>query len=215
MSSLYIFIDESGNFDFSPGGTQYFVLSAVTALDPLISSQKLQALKYKLLSNGSDVECFHASPDLQAVRNEVFDEIEKLTNIRINYIYAKKQKTHPSYQSPQAFYGLFGKTLLKYVFQGYLATQYDQIIVVFDKALTNKQQRAFLSVVKPELKALGKPYKIYFHRTMADFNGQIADYSAWAKYVELERNELRPIAKLQRIPITEFDIFNRGSTNYY
>jgi len=215
VKSLYIFIDESGNFDFSPGGTRHFVLSAVTALDPLVSSQKLQALKYKLLSDGVDVDCFHASPDPQVVRNAVFNEIEKLTNIRINYIYAVKQKTHPSYQSPEAFYALFGKTLLKYVFSGWMAAQYQQIIVVFDKALTNKQQKSFLRVVKPELKAIGKPYKIYFHPTMADFNGQIAGYTAWARYVELERGERRPINKLKGIPATDFDIFRRGKTNYY
>ena len=212
---MYIFIDESGNFDFSPGGTKHFVLSAVTALDPLVSSQRLQALKYKLLADGIDVDCFHASPDMQIIRDAVFNEIERLTNIRINYIYANKHKTHSSYQSAEAFYSLFGKTLLKYVFNGWMAAQYEQIIVVFDKALTNKQQKAFLSVVKPDLKALGKPYKIYFHPTMADFNGQIADYSAWAKYVELERGEGRPMAKLERIPVTNFDIFSRGRTNYY
>ncbi len=210
-----MFIDESGNFDFSSRGTDHFVLSAITALDPLVSSQKLQALKYQLLADGIDVDYFHASPDMQAVRNAVFDEIEKLTNIRINYIYADKHKTHPDYQSPEAFYALFGKTLLKYVFNGWLATQYEQIIVIFDKALTNKQQKAFLGVVKPELKLLGKPYRIYFHRTMADFNGQIADYCAWAKYVLLEKSESRPMDKLQRIPMSDFDIFNRGRTRYY
>ncbi|HET7060389.1 MAG TPA: DUF3800 domain-containing protein [Candidatus Saccharimonadales bacterium] len=215
MGNLYVFIDESGNFDFSRGGTRHFVLSAVTALDPLVSSQKLQALKYRMLAEGIDINCFHASPDLQVVRNAVFDEIERLTNIRINYIYADKRKTHLSYQSPEAFYALFGKTLLKYVFNGWTAAQYQQIIVIFDKALTIKQQKAFLSVVKPELKALSKPYKIYFHPTVADFNSQIADYTAWARYVELERKESRPMDKLKRIPATDFDIFNRGKIHYY
>jgi hypothetical protein len=215
MASLYVFIDESGNFDFKPTGTNYFLLGAVTALDPLLSSQRLQSLKYSLLESGVDVECFHASPDSQAVRNAVFDAIENLTNIRINYIYAEKRKTHPSCQSPEAFYALFGKTLLKYIFSGWTASQYHQIIVVFDKALTNKQQRAFLGVVKPVLKAQGKPYQIYFHKTMADFNGQIADYVAWAKYVDLERGEARPMSKLHAVPTTEFNIFRRGTTNYY
>lgn len=215
MPSLYIFIDESGNFDFSRTGTNYFVLSAVTALDPLVSSQILQKLEYKLLSDGINVECFHASPDLQKVRNYVLKEIERLTNIRINYVYAEKRKTHPKYQSPEAIYALFGKTLLKYVFKDWLVNQYDQIIVIFDKALTRKQQNSFLRVVKPELKETNKPYKIYFHQTMADFNGQIADYSAWSRYVSLERKELRPIEKLKRLQTSDFNIFSRGKKNYY
>lgn len=215
MHTLFIFIDESGNFDFSSIGTRHFALAAVTAIDPLSSSQRLQSLKYNLLKDGVDVECFHASPDRQNVRDAVFDEIEKLSNIRINYIYGDKHKAHPKYQKPEAMYALFGKTLLKYVFKGYVAAQYQQIVVIFDKALPNKQQKAFLGVVKPELKQLAKPYRIYFHKTMADFNGQIADYCAWAKYVSLERNEQRPIAKLSTIPQTEFNIFQRGTTNYY
>lgn len=215
MNTLFIFIDESGNFDFSPTGTKHFTLCAITALDPLTSSQKLQALKYRLLESGTDVECFHASPDAQSTRNVVFDEIEKMTNIRASYIYADKHRAHPKYQSPEAVYALFGKTLLKYVFNGWTAAQYQQIVVIFDKALTKKQQKAFLGVVKPELKAIGKPYRIYFHQTMADFNGQIADYCAWARYVSLERNEQRPMAKLATIPKTDFNIFQRGTRDYY
>jgi len=41
MSTLYIFLDESGNFDFSPKGTKYFVLSAVSTLDPVASHAPL------------------------------------------------------------------------------------------------------------------------------------------------------------------------------
>ena len=29
-NTLYMFIDEGGNFDFSPGGTKYFTLSCLT-----------------------------------------------------------------------------------------------------------------------------------------------------------------------------------------
>jgi hypothetical protein len=215
MRTLYIFIDESGNFDFTSKGTSHFVLSAVTALDPLVSSLSLQSLKYRLMSEQIDVECFHASPDSQTIRNRVFAEIGKLSSIRINYIYADKHKTHPSYQTPESMYALFGKTLLNYVFNGWLATQYEQVIVIFDKALTSKQQKAFLRVVKPALKATAKPYQIFFHKTMADFNGQIADYCAWAKYVSLEKGEQRPLQSIQTIPTTSFDIFRSGRTRYY
>ncbi len=40
MSNLYIFIDESGNFDFSPNGTQYFVLTSMCTLTPHINRDK-------------------------------------------------------------------------------------------------------------------------------------------------------------------------------
>jgi len=46
---LYVFIDESGNMDFSDKGTKHFVLAALTTLQPLVSSSALQSLKYSLL----------------------------------------------------------------------------------------------------------------------------------------------------------------------
>lgn len=124
-------------------------------------------------------------------------------------------KAHPSVQGTADFYGLLGMTLLKYLLKGYEVADYDQVIITFDKALTKKEQNKFLKTIKPQLKALNKPYRIYFHQTLSDFNGQIADYTAWAKYVSLERAENRPIDSLRNIPITSFDIFQRGKTKHY
>lgn len=38
--TLYLFIDESGNFDFSPKGTKYFVLTALATFDPLMKREE-------------------------------------------------------------------------------------------------------------------------------------------------------------------------------
>jgi hypothetical protein len=81
MKSLFIFLDESGNLDFSTKGSKHFVLTAVTALNPLESSSKIQDLKYRLLIEGSDIQHFHASEDRQIVRNEVFRVINTLEPI--------------------------------------------------------------------------------------------------------------------------------------
>ncbi len=215
MKNLFIFLDESGNLDFTRKGTANFVLAAVTALQPIESSTALQNLKYQLLDDGIDTQHFHASEDKQTTRDAVFSTINKLKNIHINYIHAEKCKAHPSVRDKADFYGLLGKTLLSYLLRSYETKQYDQVIIVFDKALTNKEQNKFLKTIKPQLKKLGKPYRIYFHHTLSDFNGQIADYAAWAKYVSLERSENRPLQALGGITTTSFDIFNKGTTKYY
>lgn len=215
MNTLYIFLDESGNLDFSKTGTRHFVLAAVAALVPLDSSKPLQQLKYSLLSKGIDLQHFHASEDKQQVRDQVFAVINDLKSMTAHYIYADKSKTQPQYQVTAQFYGLLGKTLLKYIFNGQLATQYDQIVIIFDKNLTNKEQGVFHKMVKPELKKSGKPFHIYFHQTLSDFNGQVADYFAWAQFVFLERGEKRPLQAVSKIKITEFDIFKSGTKYYY
>lgn len=207
---LYVFVDESGNLDFSEKGTRFYVLAAVTALFPLDSSNALQDLKYQLLANGvggQEFQYFHASEDSQEIRNKVFGEITKMENIKLSYITAEKIKTDIDYQGYK-FYGLLGFRLIQELLKEYCNSEYEKVIIIFDQALTRKEQDSFLKKVKPQLKSLRKAYAIYFHRTMSDFNGQIADYCAWAKYVSLERNEMRPIKELLKLPISSIDIFS-------
>lgn len=214
---LYVFVDESGNLDFSTKGTAHYVLAAVTARSPLASSQTLQSLKYDLLTDGNggtEHQHFHASEDTQLIRDKVFAAISALTTIQINYLYAEKRKTHPKFQNA-SFYHLLGSALVKYLLKVHQTSPYAKVIVIFDQALTNKEQGKFLKAVKPVLKEINTPYAIYFHRTMSDFNGQIADYCAWAKYVSLERNEQRPLTALTPLQQTNFDIFANGTTYYY
>src|SRR2546430_5035806 len=109
------------------------------------------------------------------------------------------RNAHPSIRSTADFYGLLGETLLTHILQGYHLSQFSEVIIIFDKALTRKEQKQFLKTLKPQLKQLGKPYGIFFHQTLSDFNGQIADYAAWAKYVSLERSEHRPLQALGNI----------------
>lgn len=215
MKTLYVFLDESGNLDFSPTGTKNYVLAAVTSVNPLVSSQDLQRLKYTQLENGIDTEYFHASEDKQSTRNKVIEQLQTMNNtIKVHYIHAQKNKTHPKIQNSANFYAKLGTTLCKFVV-GYKSNGFEKVVIVFDKALTKKEQKGFLGELKPELKKLGKPYEIYFHRTLSDFNGQIADYFAWSKYVSLERDEQRPLDALSNIDMTQFDLFNKGSKEWY
>ena len=214
-NTLYIFLDESGNLDFSHTGTEHYVLAAITSTNPLVSSQDLQRLKYVQLEDGIDTEYFHASEDKQITRDKVIKQLQTMSNtIKVHYIYAKKSKTHPTLQNSASFYGKLGTTLVKFVV-GYRSNGFDKVVIVFDKALQNKDRKTFLGEIKPALKKLGKPYEIYFHRTLSDFNGQIADYFAWSKYVSLERNEQRPIQALSNVTMTEFDLFARGPKEWY
>ena len=88
--SLFVFIDESGNFDFTLRGTRHFVMAGVMATSPIDSASQLNALKYKLMAEGVDISDFHASEDRQAVRDRVFPIIDSLKNIRAHVIFGEK-----------------------------------------------------------------------------------------------------------------------------
>jgi len=213
MRSLFVFLDESGNFDFSPSGTSHFVMTAAITEDPLKSSAALQSLKYHFLEQGSDIEWFHAAPDRQAVRDQVFTAISALNGIRYHHIHIEKRKASATVQTASAIYALCGETLLRGILRDSIPEDVDQVIIIFDKALTRKDQEAFLKSVKPSLKSSGISYQIYFHRTMTDFNGQIADYGAWAKYVSLTRAEMRPLVSLASIPQSDFNLLEPTVAN--
>ena len=214
--TLFLFIDESGNFDFSDSGTTHFVMACVAALAPLESAGKLNSLKYNLLSEGYDISSFHATEDRQFVRDRVFPLIDGLRNIRAHVIYGDKHSAAPSLHSAENLYALFGKAIMKFALLDFGKDKYHQIVVIFDQSLTKKKQGAFMAAVKPELKGLGKPFRIYFHQMKTDANGQIADYICWAKYVVLERNENRPWDSIQQtLKPTSSNIFRYDCTRYY
>ena len=197
--TLFVFVDESGNLDFGPKGTNNYVLAAVATTNPILSAKMLQNLKYDYLTSGIDIEFFHASEDRQEIRDTVFAKLNSLGDvIKVHYVHAKKSDIAREDRSPVSFYARLGLALSRFIVE-YQSDGFGQVIIVFDKCLHGKEQKAFLKKVKPALKTLGKPYQIFFHRTLSDFNGQIADYFAWSKYVSLERDEQRPLLALATI----------------
>lgn len=190
-------------------------MAAVIAREPLESAARLQALKYQLLSEGVDEPHFHASEDRQAVRDRVFASIGDLPGASAHVLWVDKHRAAPALQNAVAMYSLFGKAIATYLLMSLPNERDDQIVLIFDKALTNRQEASFLAAVKPALNKLGRPYRIYFQSVNFDFNGQVADYLAWAQYVKLERDEGRPLASIGRFPYSQFDLFRNGHTIYY
>lgn len=230
QKTLYIFIDESGNFDFTPTGTKYFALTAVSTLVPLKDRVNLLGLRYNLLDKGFDQECFHATEDKQEVRDLVYQELKKLDDFEVDAIIAQKNKANPSLytqldtrsdirivRSEERFYDKISQLLLQYIFRRHEdKDSIDRIVVVLGSLFTKKKRGYILKSLKQYLKTnFKKPFYIYFHSTAADINCQIADYCGWAVYVIAERNEKRPWAEIKDKIKSHFDVFARGTTVYY
>lgn len=151
------------------------------------------------------------------VRDEVYKIIKGSKNAIYDIVYLEKNKTHPAKQNSKDIYGLLVGALLTYIFGRVDKQEYehDQIIVIMDKAFTNKEQGYLKQIIKPRLKKTGRPFRLYFFQNKADPNGQVADYGAWGKYVSLERNEQRPFKAIKHLVSNNFDIFRSGTTRYY
>ncbi len=193
------------------------VLGSYSTTKPHQHTLALQKLKYDVLSEGHEQECFHATEDRQAVRDEVYKIIKQSNDAVYDFVYIEKNKTHPSKQNKKDVYAILAGALTSYIFgrldqQGY---NFNQIIVVIDKALTKKEQDYFKTLIKPRLKRTNRPFRLYFFQTKSDPNGQIADYGAWARSVSLARNEHRPLREIRNLISNDFNVFRRGTRRYY
>lgn len=224
MKTLYLFIDESGNFDFSPHGTKFFVLTVLSTISPFNIGSLLLKLRYDLLPNyacGSSMEergYFHASEDTQEVRNNVFSLISRLDHqMRIDSVIAQKNKTNPIfYQQPLEFYKLLGKTLLKYAFNRAVWQGYDHVVLVFSSLFDRRKRgilkQAFKSLIKQQAKV---PFALYFHESKFDLCNQAVDYVGWAIYRKWESNDMRSYTLVQHHIKSEFPIFDKGEIEFY
>ncbi len=216
---LYVFLDEGGNFDFSPGGTSHFTLSCVTRERPFPDYSEFVGLKYDLLEQGRDIEYFHASEDQQIVRNHVFEIIRKnLKGMRIDSVVVNKRKTHPSLRDPADFYPKMLGYLLGYVLTRVALSQYAEVLIFTDRIPVSKKRKAVEKTIKMTLAdILPKTvrYRILHHDSKSNFQLQIADYCNWAIYRKWEIGDVRSYDLIKTAIKSEFDIFRTGKTLFY
>ena len=138
--TLYIFVDESGNMDFSPNGTKYFTLTALSIIRPFVINEPLLNLKYNLWEKGIEFEYFHATEDNYATRKEVFEIISRSSSkMVIDSIIVEKCKTHPFLHDNAKFYKKIFKILLDYILVRYRG-EFSQVVIVTDQIPIKKKR---------------------------------------------------------------------------
>jgi hypothetical protein len=218
-SALYIFIDESGNMDFSSSGTKYFTITSLAKIRPFAVYIPLTNLKYDLWEKGFEFEYFHASEDSQITRNEVFNVISSnLSQFQIDSVIVEKKKTHPTLQNHGKFYQKVFEFLLDYTLKR-LKGSYSQIIIVTDEIPIKKHKKEIQKAIKSYISYWSHkekiPYKIYHYSSKSDLNLQIVDYINWAIFRKWEREDNSKYELIKNTIVSEFDVFKVGKTNYY
>jgi hypothetical protein len=192
---LFIFVDESGNFDFSTSGTENLVLTAVICFRPMKSAATMLNLKYTRYANGLNSPQFHASHDRAATRIDVFRVISRIRSIRSFTAVIRKDEFIGQVVTPADVYHSFGVQLAKHLRR---ITRRQKVVIVFDKALKAREEDALRSSLKSHFSAHDTDYLIYFHNVSKDANAQIADYIAWANFGFYERGNIHWISKLPK-----------------
>jgi len=213
VSFLSVFVDESGNFDFSEGGSKYFHLTAVSTLGCPALLADIFDLKHRIAGTGLEIEEFHATEDKQRVRDQMFELLDRHSGhscFVVDAITARKSCVDRALREPTVLYATLLRTLLHKIFHDHASDAVDGILVWAARIGTKKQRGAFEKTVKVYLAnelAAPIPYHVFLHSSSSHPMLQVADYCCWAIAKKWKDGELRPFAKIERAVRSELEAF--------
>ena len=215
----YIFLDESGNFDFSVNGTRYFVLTSVSMRRPFRWLKPIDDCKYDCIEYGLDNQYFHCTDDNKHVRGKVFDIIgDHLDDVYIDSLVVEKRKVSPTLWEDRRFYPEMLGHLLKFVLPIELDVYTNEVIIITDTFPVNKRRQAVEKAVRTTLTKMlpsGIKYRILHHDSRSHYGLQIADYCCWAVFRKLQTGETAYFDRIRSAVRGEFDIFRTETQHYY
>ncbi len=216
---LYIFLDEGGNFYFSPSGTKFFNLTSVCKKRPFTVSHVLGKYKFDLIEYGLDFTHFHCTNDNAHIRKKVFGTLNaNISELRVDSLIVEKSKTGPALQAPEKFYPRMLGYLLKYVISQTNLAGIAEVIVITDSIPVKKKRAAIEKSVKLTLKSMLPMYcryRILHHPSMSNMGLQIADYCNWAIFRRWEKGDSKFYDEIKIGIKSEYDIFRNGVRHYY
>jgi Arc/MetJ family transcription regulator len=191
--SIYLFLDEGGNFDFKPSGTRYFTLTSVAMRRPFDLYEPLNSLRYDCMEYGLPTEFFHCSEDNKHVRSKVFQLLaEHQTDFSIDALVVDKTSVSSTLQVDKHFYPEMLGRLLKEVIPREIAKGAKEVLVITDTIPIQKKRQAIEKAVKQAL-AEKLPadlrYRVLHHASRSHFGLQIADYCNWAIFRKWQNDD--------------------------
>jgi hypothetical protein len=212
LALRYLFLDESGNFDFTSKGTRYFALTSVGA-DDCHCGDELLDLRRALVWQGVDLlQEFHATEDYQHVRDRVFESISH-HKLRVDSTIVEKSNVADHLRANEhRFYKQVLFSHLSYIVPQ-LVRSNDSLLVVCAALGTRRDReihRANLQDVIEQVQPPGSRIRFAFWPAAVEPCLQVADYCSWAIHRKWERNDERSYVLISDMIASEFDLFATG-----
>ena len=215
---VYIFLDESGNLDFSARGTRYFVLASVSMVRPFAMYEALDAYKYDCLEYGLTSEYFHCANDNRHVRARVFEIIgAHLEHIAVDLLIVEKRKTEPSLTPDGRFYAEMLGSLLRRVLSRESYPAGHEVIVITDTVPFRKRREALEKSVRLTLSRTMPErlrYRVLHHDSRAHYGLQVADYVCWSVFRECERGQSGFYERIRPAVVSRTEAFENETRPY-
>ena len=227
IQPLFVFIDEGGDFNFTPSGSKVYTITATISHCPWELLEEATQIRHLILAGELNKELgqeyleihlsekFHASEDLQVVRDNFYEIIQKAEYIKVHSVVVRKNRTNPSLRAPVKFYPKVIASLLDYIFKKY---EYSKLCIFLDGVPIKKNKDVFLKSIKAEIRAKqpNKEFSIYFPPSCSNLYLQISDYMNWAIFRKWEKSDERSYDLIKKfLGSTELDMFSNGDMEYY
>lgn len=199
----YYFFDESGNLDFSPNGSRYFFFGLLGTTDPGSLTLALTDLRYQIVAEGLEIECFHATDDRQAVRNRVFACLARVGGFELDFLVVDKHCVAPEWKDPAIFYPRFGHVLMESALTRHADAAHT--LVVTDRLPLQSKRKAHEKAFKTSLReVLGeRPFSIIHQSSAAHAGLQAVDYCTWALQRKWRDDDARSFRLIERWVMSE------------
>lgn len=222
LPTLYIFLDEGGNFDFSRSGTRFFTLTCVSLYRPFRLHTALDTYKYNLIEHRIkpriEMEYFHCANDNRHVRSKVFEMLgQEVPPESVDAVIVEKCKTGPALQAPEKFYPKMLGYLLRFAIEK-AAHGLGEVVVITDSLPVAGKRKAIEKAIKTTLAEMlpdRTPYRVMHHASSAHYGLQIADYFNWAIFRKWEHEDPDAFQSIAPQMRSEFEIFRHGARRYY
>lgn len=222
VARIYLFADETGNFDFSrkQGASRYFGVGTV-----VLDGDATDMLRAGLLRLRTDLAwkrlgldtTFHATTDAQAVRDFTFPLLAA-QDMRVDVTLLEKSKAQPQVRASEAmFYRYAWFYHLKYLLPK-ICGKRDELMVIASELGTTKRRAAFRGAVENVVAQCGwylGSSRVAFWPAKSDPGLWAADYCLWAVSRKWETGDARSHALIAHLVKSEFDLFDTGSKHFY
>ncbi len=228
--TVYIFVDEAGDMDFSVKGSKYYMFNFLIKQRPFNLHEIISNYRYSLLERNLDplhgkrldIEAFHAHNDNKFIKEEMFKLIATFdTNSVKTYSYIlEKPKVNPLKRKEKDRFYIDNLTLAIQQLLDKLNID-KNFIIITDNLPVKDNKRKQIGALKKGVKEyidnhdLNIRYDIFHHCSASSANLQIVDYISWAIFRKYEMQQDSYLKQVEKYFIGIDDMTKNRETKHY
>jgi len=228
--TVYIFVDEAGDMDFSVKGSKYYMFNFLIKQRPFNLHEIISNYRYSLLErnldplNGKrlDIEAFHAHNDNKFIKEEIFKLISTFDTKSVKtYSYIlEKPKVNPLKRKEKDKFYIDNLTLAIEQLLDKLKID-KNFIIITDNLPVKQNKRKQIGALKKGVKEyirnhdLSIRYDIFHHCSASSVNLQIVDYVSWAIFRKYEMGQDNYLKKIEKYFISIDDMTKDREFKHY